>query len=472
MMHGPIQLEQLSLVYPHKICFEDFSTQVRYGDRVAIIGRNGAGKSSLLNSLSGLFQLSGKLMLPKDIQFGYVPQIIEHHCSSGAERFHHALTQVLSQSPNCLLLDEPTNHLDTKNRQSLMRLLSRFVGTIVVASHDPELLRMMNLFWHIDKGKINIFKGNYEDYLSQQLHKRATMKRELDNLKEEKKINHQKLMRDQTREKKRRLYGEKKYHGDKLALRGAQGSGERTTAMNRKQIAHKKDEILKQLDQIQLPKIIKPTFSITPSQIPDKILLTIHDGSCGYAENLILSNVNFTLSTTARIAIQGENKCGKTTLMKAILGDPSIKREGQWVLPNKQIIGYLDQHYQTLFTGKTVLSSLQEIVPLWSDIEIRNHLSTFLFFKNEEVQMLIDNLSGGEKARLCLALIAAKTPRLLILDEVTNNLDLETRRHVIQILKAYPGALIVISHDHDFLRSINITDYYKVESVRSGRQIN
>ena len=102
-------------------------------------------------------------------------------------------------------------------------------------------------------------------------------------------------------------------------------------------------------------------------------------------------------------------------------------------------------------------------MPHWSYAEIRRHLNDFLFRKNEEVNARVHQLSGGEKARLSLAQIGAKTPKLLILDEITNNLDLETRAHVIQVLKNYPGALIVISHDEEFLKDIGICDQYQIE---------
>lgn len=122
----------------------------------------------------------------------------------------------------------------------------------------------------------------------------------------------------------------------------------------------------------------------------------------------------------------------------------------------------MDQHYSTLSAEKTVLETIAELVPTWSHIEVRRHLNDFLFRKNEEVNALVRTLSGGEKARLSLAQIAAKTPKLLILDEITNNLDLETKDHMIQVLQSYPGAMIVISHDADFLEKIGVNSYFKI----------
>ncbi len=148
------------------------------------------------------------------------------------------------------------------------------------------------------------------------------------------------------------------------------------------------------------------------------------------------------------------------------MDDPKIWRQGQWFIPKPEDIGYLDQHYGTL-AGETVLDCISNHVPAWSHAEIRKHLNDFLLRKNEEVNAKISTLSGGEKARLSLALIAAKTPRLLILDEVTNNLDLETRNHVLQVLQSYPGAMIVISHDQDFLKRLSCATYNVTKTGQS-----
>ena len=159
------------------------------------------------------------------------------------------------------------------------------------------------------------------------------------------------------------------------------------------------------------------------------------------------------------MAITGDNGSGKSTLIKAILGDESVCKTGDWHGVKQEDIGYLDQHYGTLNPDQTVLETIANLVPHWPHAEIRRHLNAFLFRKNEEVNALVGTLSGGEKARLSLAQIAARTPKLLILDEITNNLDLETKGHVIQVLKSYPGAMIMISHEADFLEAIEVKHY-------------
>lgn len=181
------------------------------------------------------------------------------------------------------------------------------------------------------------------------------------------------------------------------------------------------------------------------------------------AEKPILSQISFSLNATERVAVHGVNGSGKSTFIKAMLQDTNIIRTGYWHVPKPEEIGYLDQHYCTLKDSDTVFESVAKLMPKQSHAEIRNFLNDFLFRKNEEVGSLVSQLSGGEKARLSLALIAVKTPKLLILDEITNNLDLESLQHVISILKNYPGAMIVVSHDEDFLQKIDVQNYYQIK---------
>ena len=253
----------------------------------------------------------------------------------------------------------------------------------------------------------------------------------------------------------------KKYGDDKLALRAAQGKGQMTSNKQQKRIHDSKNAILEQLSALRLPEIIKPKFSLHPSDIGGQAILSISDGVIGYHQPLLL-NISLSIMTGENIAIMGDNGSGKTTLIRAILGDPYVVKSGVWYGPKFDDIGYLDQHYGTITSSKSVFETIQELVPHWSYAEIRRHLNDFLFRKNEEVNAMVSTLSGGEKVRLSLGQIAAKTPTLLILDEITNNIDLETRDHVIQVLVEYQGAIIAISHDEEFLRAIKVIRVYEI----------
>lgn len=469
MTHHPISIIALGLRFPHKTCFIDFSTQIHYGMRIAIIGHNGSGKTTLLKMLQGqVNDYTGKIIMPHNVCIGYVPQIIDtHNQLSGGQKFQVALTKALLRNPNVLLLDEPTNHLDDANRKSLINLINKFKGTVIVVTHDLEILRdCVDYLWHIDQSNLEIFKGNYDDYMQEIEHTRSSLYKELQSLNHQKKQAHIKLMKEQTRAKKSIVRGEKKRaqgHWPTLVAGDKERQAQQTTGKARIAIQEKRQNLIERMAKIRLPNVIRPTFSLQVGEInSSQTILCIKGGSCGY-DRVILERIHLSLTSTGRLAITGKNGVGKTTLVKAILNDDTIIKEGEWILPDPKNIGYLDQQYASLLSHHTVLESLQKVVPHWTQFDYRRHLNDFLFRKNEEVFAHVTTLSGGEKARLCLAQLAAKTPRLLILDEITNNLDLQTRQHIIQVLQNYPGALIVISHDMNFLEEIGINEIYNLE---------
>lgn len=210
--HSLIQLINIGFSLSHKTCFEEFSAQVPYGSRIGLIGSNGSGKSTLLKMLFGSFVIdSGALTIPKDVMFGYVPQIIQDFDNfSGGERFNKALSQTLSLQPNILLLDEPTNHLDKYQRKSLFKMLQHFTGTVILASHDIDLLKStVNILWHIDNGKVNIFSGDYHDYIESLTSHRLSIEKEMRLLKQQKIHMHDMLMKEQNRAAKSRATGKK-----------------------------------------------------------------------------------------------------------------------------------------------------------------------------------------------------------------------------------------------------------------------
>ena len=468
MMHKPIVLQDLGLSFSHKTCFENFNARILPGSRIAIIGRNGSGKSSLLNILQNkVAPTEGTVVVPNDVQIAYVPQHINGE-ASGGECFNLALSEALNVYPDVLLLAEPTNHLDKTNRQSLLRLLHEFEGTLIVVSHDVELLRKsVDIFWHIEQERIHVFQGHYDDYVRECERQRHSLEEQKSYLNRQKKEMHQSLMQEQQRAAKSKEKGEKSIANRKWATVGSKTKAARgnTTSVNKKSVLrNEKHDLTDQLSQLYIPEIITPRFSLNAATIKKQMLVNIDHGCVAYTpEKPVLTSIHLSIASGDRVALCGDNGSGKSSLIKAILSDITVIRSGEWLIPKPADIGYVDQHYATLIDTESVLDAVQKLVPTWTMLEIRRHLTDFLFFNNEEVIALASSLSGGEKARLCLAQIAALTPKLLILDEVTNNLDLESRAHVIQVLKAYPGALLVISHDEDFLQELEIIDCYIIQ---------
>lgn len=469
-MHKPIYLNNLSLSFPHKICFENFSTQIHYGARIGIIGQNGSGKSTLLNIIRGFTTpTNGTVQLPKDMHLGFVPQLIESSdFLSGGEKFNKALSLALRNDPNILLLDEPTNHLDYHNRKSLMRMLQHYRGTLVIISHDTELLRTcVDTLWHIGFGQVSVFSGHYDDYVREQDLKRNSLRQSIDQFNHQKDVTHKKLMKEQQRASKSKERGKKSIDQRKwptVVSKAKVSRASETSGQKKAALVLEKQQLIETLQHLRIPEVITPKFSINPSDISHKVLIQINEGCLGYDVNSsLIKNINFFVYGNDRIAIRGNNGSGKTSFIKTILGNQNIYKSGDWILPTPEEIGYLDQHYKTLDPEKSVFETISVLVPNWSHQEVRSHLNDFLFRKNEEINALTKTLSGGEKARLSMAQIAARTPKLLILDEITNNLDIETKEHVIQVLKAYLGAIIIISHEEDFLKAVGTIHIYTID---------
>lgn len=469
MTHKIIQINDLDLCFSHKVCFENFNCQIHNGSRIAIIGRNGSGKSTLLKMIASLCDEAATV--------GYVPQVIMDHTDlSGGQRLNKAITNALSHDPDILLLDEPTNHLDSKNRKSLIHMLQKYSGTLIMVSHDQEVLRhCTNILWHIDNGKIHIFSGNYDDYMREIKLKRASIAGELEILNRQKKDMHYKLMQEQGRAAKSKANGEKNKHQKKwpkVISNAKVGGAEETYGRKKSAIDKYKSDLSEKLQKLRPPEIIIPKFTFDNADAGRGMVVQISAGSIGYLkEQPILSEISLSLMSGERIAIIGDNGSGKSTLMSGILNKAGFSNEalmqsGNWSVIKGKDIGYLDQHYSHLNPDKTPLESIAEFMPFSSYVEIRRHLNDFLFRKNEEVTALVKTLSGGEKARLSLAQIAAKTPKFLMLDEITNNLDLETKVHVAGVLRAYPGAMIVISHDADFINEIGISEVIDVQRFK------
>ena len=471
--HSPIFLRDLSLSLPHKLCFEGFSAQILPGARIALMGNNGSGKSTLLKLLAGEPTLiEGEVALPPDGRIAYVPQVIDPlEPASGGERFQTALTQALALDPNILILDEPTNHLDARHRRSLIKLLHHFTGTLLVATHDEDFLQnIFHTFWHMDQGRVHEFTGVYNDYKVDLAHKREAIEQELAQLGRARQETHQALMNEQARAKKSNARGEQSIRERKwptITSHAKARQAVETAGKKKRALRDQREDLLDQLSHLRVPEVIVPTFSMVAGHGGSKSILMITEGSVGYVgQPPLLTEIHLSLCMGERMALVGSNGSGKTTLVKGILQDPSVVREGFWHAPSLDHVGYLDQHYGTLDPQKTVLETLEQVVPDWSREQIRCHLNDYLFRKNEEVMATVSTLSGGEKARLCLAQIGAKTPQLLILDEMTNNLDLSARAHVIQVLNVYPGALLLISHDEAFLQDVGVRERFYLQENR------
>lgn len=473
-MSNAVILKNLSFILPHKTCFENFSAVVPYGKKIAVIGDNGTGKSTLLKALAGEnVPVEGEIILPQNLKTAYVPQtVLDAPHLSGAQRFHKKLTEALSARPDILLLDEPTNHLDASNRRALMNQLKYFPGTLIVVSHDRELLRRhTDELWHITDGTVRIFNGSYDDYCTQHERLRSQLEDEKNALIREKQRLHQKRMQAQERAAHSRQKGEKSRQQAKWAPIVAGNKENQAQASSGKkygELSARAEKLHNQLAQLHIAEELTPSFWL-PSKQDGSTVLFISGGTAGYAGKPVLTDISLSVGAAARVALTGPNASGKSTLLRALVRDPEVQTSGLWETPSSQEISYLDQHYAGPREGDTVLSFVQRNAPDRTHAELRKHLNGFLFRKQEEVNAPVRLLSGGERARLALAAVACRVPKLLVLDEITNNLDLRTKAYVAQILKSYPGAFLIVSHEADFLREIGVSDFYAIERGKVKR---
>jgi len=459
MLRKSLHLKNLSLSFPDKTCFEDFEAKIHEGSFIAIIGSNGSGKTSLLKIIK-------ELATNHSISCGYVEQIPQGKNLSGAQKFHKALTKATTCNPDLLLLDEPTNHLDSENRANLIYMLASLQTTLIIVSHDKEILRKAGIIWHVNNGKITEFKGNYNEYIKHNEQENLKIQSELSSLNKEQKRLHSSLMKEQRRAAKSKETGKKHIANKKWPTIVSKSKADRanaTTGKKKANIANNKEIITSKLSEIYIPKKITPNFVLNAKNMRDKNILSVIDGEVGYEENKIIQkDISININVSDKFGIIGKNASGKTTILKAIMGELGVWKKGTWSIPSKEYIGYLDQHYKIINFASCPYDLIKAAQNAWNDVDIRQHLTSFLFRKNNEIYNNIDNLSGGEKARLSLALIGAKPVKLLLLDEVTNNLDLETKEHIIEILRGFPGALIAISHDLEFLERIGVNHYLEL----------
>lgn len=443
-----LKIKNLHLSYNDKILIDNFSISVSHGENIAIMGRNGAGKSTLLRYIS---EHSDAI---------YIPQFVSGE-GSGGENFMHAfhnmqkeMRSYSDQGEKILLLDEPTNHLDLKNRMQLLKVLQKYNGTIICISHDLELLQMFNKFWHLDNGMVHVFSGSYNNYIRERQDAKQRIEKHRAELMDQRDTLNAKYAKEQQRST------------NSSKARGAQGGGVRhnnsaqcfiNQQVNR--VRKAKEELMNKIAELPPLENTKPNFWINVTSARYSTLLTIRGGSVWRGDREMLKKINFTLEHDDRILIKGVNGSGKSTFLQAILGN--LDRKGRWDFQSRSF-GFLDQYYTGLNSDNTVLDIITNEVE-WTTTEVRRHLSCFLFKSQMEIEKKVSQLSGGERARLSLAKIAAQNPRALILDEITNNIDLETKEHVIEVLNGYKGAMILVSHDKDFVKQIGVNRTYEVK---------
>ena len=354
---------------------------------------------------------------------------------SGGWRMRLNLAQALLCPSDLLLLDEPTNHLDLEAVIWLERWLVNYQGTLVLISHDRDFLDpIVNKILHIEHQKLNEYTGDYSSFEVQ----RAT------------KLAQQDAMYRQQQQKIAHLQS----YIDRFKAK----------ATKAKQ-AQSRVKALERMELIAPAYADNPfTFAFrAPATLPSPLVM-IEQASAGYGEGEsaveILSKIKLNLVPGSRIGLLGKNGAGKSTLIKLLAGELTTL-SGNVQLAKGVQLGYFAQHQlDTLRADESALWHMQKIAPEQTEQQVRDYLGSFAFH-GDKVNQTVKSFSGGEKARLVLALIVWQRPNLLLLDEPTNHLDLDMRQALTEALVDYEGSLVVVSHDRHLLRN-TVEEFYLV----------
>ncbi len=492
-----IQLDQLSIRRGGRILFQKASMQLHPGWKIGLTGVNGAGKSTLFSALlGGIESDSGSLTRPniwtvahmaqeikaldmKAIDFvlsgdeeywqiqdqlnhpenlsndelahlysrfeeihGYTASskasqlmaglgFFEHQSEllvssfSGGWRMRLNLARTLMSRSDLLLLDEPTNHLDLDAILWLEDWLKAYEGTLILISHDRDFLdAITDHILHIENQILTLYTGNYSTFETTRAERLA--------------------QQQQAFEKQQ----EAKAHLQKFIDRFKAKATKARQAQSR----------IKQLERMQelAPAHVDNPFTFSfrePSKMSSP-LLTLEHADIGYGDKLIVTNVNLQITPTSRIGLLGMNGAGKSTLIKSLVGDLALI---QGVRKDSELlnIGYFAQHQMDALDGNAspMLQLARIADPKISEATLRSFLGSF-GFSGERMDTPSESFSGGERARLALALIVWLRPNVLILDEPTNHLDLDMRHALTMALQDFEGAVVLVSHERQLIASV------------------
>ncbi|WP_017429259.1 ATP-binding cassette domain-containing protein [Vreelandella jeotgali] len=358
---------------------------------------------------------------------------------SGGWRMRVNLARTLFMPSDLLLLDEPTNHLDLDALLWLEQWLKRYPGMLLLISHDRDFLdAVCDHIVHMHHQTVELYRGNYSRFEHTRAEKLALQQAEA-------------AKQQARREEIERFITRFKAKATKARQ------------------AQSRVKMLERMEDIAVAHVDSPFhFTLPAADKTSHPLLVIDQARMGYpsdaGENVQLDNVNLTLLPGSRIGLLGPNGAGKSTLIKSLTGE--LELLGGERIPGEHLsIGYFAQHQlEGLDTTSSPFVHVQRLSPTASDQAIRNFIGGF-GFKGDDAFATVANFSGGEKARLALALIAWQKPNLLLLDEPTNHLDLEMREALTQAIAGFDGTVIIVSHDRHLLRA-SVDDFWVVADHR------
>ncbi len=509
-----LRLERIGKIYPTGEVLRDVTWEVKPGDRIGLVGVNGAGKSTQMRIIAGLEEpSSGTVVKQGTPRIAYLQQefdvdpartvreelfkafgeaatvlsrkhAVEHAMGSekaasdpdhleelihelgrlherfealhgyeldaridkllptigftpeGAEQLvadysggwqmRIALGKILLQEPDLLLLDEPTNHLDVETIQWLEGYLLEQSAAIVVISHDRTFLdRVCTQIVETERGVSRTYLGNYSQHLEQKALEREASQSAFE--RQQKELSAQQAYIDRFR-----------------------ASATRSTQ------AKSREKLLDKVERIEAPveSVGGPRFHFPEAPRSGRLVAEAKDLTLSYGEQILFLGAELEVERGDRIAFVGPNGAGKSTLLRLIMGLEQPDEGFAGLGEHNVIAGYFEQNQaEALDLSKTVIDTIFEVVPDWTQTQVRSLLGSFCF-SNESVFKEAGKLSGGEKARLALALMLLSPCNLLVLDEPTNHLDIPAKQMLEDALIAYGGAALLVSHDRYFISRV------------------
>ena len=505
-----ISVQNLELRAGARLLMEDVTFRVDKGDKIGLVGRNGAGKTTMTKVLAGL-ALPAEGTVTRSGSIGYLPQdpkvddmtqlardrilsargldgvarkmrqaqedmasedesirtkgmrrydrleaefiagggyaaeseaaVITSNLDlpervlaqplktlSGGQRRRVELARILFSAADTMLLDEPTNHLDADSILWLREFLKNFSGGLLVISHDVELMELVvNRVFYLDANRcvIDQYNMRWKNYLSQR-------------------------EQDEHRRKRERANAQKKAQA--LMEQANKMRAKATKAVAAQQMIKRAERMMRGLeDERQTDKVAAIRF---PEPAPcGKTPLSAQSLSKSYGSLEIFTDVDLAIDRGSRVVVLGLNGAGKTTLLRMLAGNTAPDTGGV-VYGHGAKIGYFAQEHEILDGERTVLENMKSAAPDLDDTRVRTILGSFLF-SGDDVEKPAGVLSGGEKTRLSLATLVASSANILLLDEPTNNLDPASRKEILNALKAYKGAIVMVSHDEGAVEALN-----------------
>ncbi len=460
-----ISVRNLSFSYNSTPIFEDINFSITDGAKVGLIGPNGAGKSTLLKILcqqeipdKGIIEITGTIgSVPQEVKHDPImessqtireyldPENTRHDYElfrmisgvelsdlnlesspkdlSGGQKTRLALSRALLSEPDILLLDEPTNFLDTEGKKWVMNFLRTYPNTLILISHDLELLdRDIDKILFVDshKNAVEEHKGNYTQALARRGEKKELLEKQVH-------VENQNIQRLE---------------------KAITKVGVRQRVILQRRVVRMKDKLPELPPEVRAIKFKLPI----PANVGGLPLRAINI-SKSYGDKNILDKVNITIERGEKVALIGPNGVGKSTLIKILMGllEPD---SGEIIKDSYLKVGYFSQEFETMDFDKTILETARGSADLPDHI-VRPVLGSFLFFA-EKVNQKVGTLSGGEKTRLSIALLLLQDYNLLILDEPTTYLDVMSQSIILQVLKEYKGAILIVSHTEDFIKDLKL----------------